>query len=599
MDTSNSTNEAEIGHLLFGIDSPVSLKICLDQSSGDHPAANILAPFEVVTLGVGYRYYLAKLSLGNGFMEQFVLLNVFNANTDDGALKEQQFLQNYRDQEVPFPSYVNFNPSNESKHKEYAPVFYCVNKHTFFQVPCVNCGAQLQYDEEHSLMKCGRCSELSDTPQFYSFFDTEDSQTHVILLEDVFAEFSQSNNFQSSVPCSGCDNASHCFPDNTNGQHSVVNESHAIIPFSHQSFSLHGFSYHPLSLIDYCELVSGKRKSEQLQKYLRTSELGKYKVLQSYPNFEKKEASPDFITGQYPELHAIFSTKLRVFLRVCQALSNLDKSHIPELVEANDISMDMSQWYAAGDSHTRASVVFNLSMNQFQKNEGGLDQETENLFYCSMSNLLLLMFFKNENNNELAIDVEMDALVKFMNSDKTSSNNTIEESLIYYIQKQLGLFCLENLYFYDDVVLKSDLSDILVRILRLVLILSQRIQKDRFSDQMMIFTLDGLMSEIKHILYVLDQAKADHVTHESDEQLLRVALQEIINDSDWISTVLQPKAKHEVIDLSQASGEQTLIISASDAVNDKTILIKRSDIDMNESDETHVMTSINRILRQL
>ena len=639
--------EANLGRLLFDGRTPISLHVCLKPTDQTNELMSSLDPFETISLGVGRRYYLARLSMGKGFYERFILLNVYNKEKDEHALAELAMLEHFGSNDrIPFPEVIDFNRGNneESEAFSYSPTFYCSKKNYFFNVPCTYCSGKLEAADD-GLLYCPRCHELNHKSHVYSYYDAVNessskcSNEKIVLLEEVFSEYAQSDQFSSIVPCSGCEHSVECFPQEPKSISTVANELHYIIPFSHEPFSIYGFSYNPLSLVDYCDLVSGKSKSDFLGKLKKNKEFGKYRVLSESTTFAKRFNQQDYLTVKDPDPVSVLSVKLRVFMRICDALSRLnDEVDVSGLSHA-DINMDVSQMYAAGDSFTRAKIGFvphsETAADAFITDEEGGVKGIEKVISRALSEILFIMFFNSKQCNELKLIKAVDKLLGKVNKRVELSLANLDE--IINSSDVLPAVFLRNNFHNKSISnggLTSEVNQVVLTLIRLGLILTCRLGDRVFlSEDSNSRSFVYIISELKKMFGLLDLMRTSRLPIESDRQLLETALNEIIDDEVWLKRVLDKQvfkldenavvsqndddlgenefskisafSKHDSQDVTES--DKTVIMSSgklnlpnADEVSlDKTVLLEGGATENVETDEVMIMSSINRILRQL
>lgn len=662
MKKSNNPNEADLGRLLFGDRSPLSLNVCLKPFDKDAELLTTLDPFEIVSLGVGRRYYLARLNVGKSFATQFILLNIYNSETDENSVDELVMLERFQDDaRIPFPGVIDFNSGYRAKGEtSYSPTFYCGKRKHFFNPSCTVCSSVLQADANSDYLYCPRCEELNEKQNLYSFYECDDEQ-NVTLLEEVFAEYATTNAHSSNMPCSGCENTKTCFPEIAKTKNSVANEFHHIIPFSYEPYSVYGFAYSPLNLLDYSDLVSGRSKSDLLEKLIKSKENGRYRVLTESGSFIEKLKEQNYFTHRYPDLKSIFSIKLRVFMRVCDALNRLDKDMDLSGFSYASVSVNVSQVYAAGDSFTRASIEF-LPPAKNQRNEAldvkqQLDEIQLKTIHTMLSEALFLMFFRNENQHELGVKNAVLHLIELINGSREMSVSILEE----LFQKDERLFPLraEALRYYNAEVPAEGstwINKILLAITKLGLFMSGKLEKTAFdtdlfnvylNDARPVDSIQFVIGEVKKIFKLVDHLQVSKSLNSlvdgneeesikrtknraideamvSDEQLLESALREILSDELWLDSVLGKQGgiqyrpgqtstnskdaggitSHSLDDVTlsvESNGEddRTRIMMPENLLDEKTVLAKPDASDDMEADDVMIMSSINRILRQL
>lgn len=626
--------EANLGRLLFGDRSPMLLHVCLKPDDPTNESLASLDPFEMINLGVGRRYFLARLSTGKGFSEQFILLNIYNANNDKNAVDELVMLERYRDEDrIPLPAVIDFNTGYQaSGDSSHSPAFYCRKTRQFFNVECVVCSGTLEYKKDDDCLYCPRCNELDEKAISYSFYESFDDK-NVTLLEDVFSQYAQTDSASKNMPCSGCKHAKKCFPQVEKSSTSVVNEFHHIIPFSYEPFSVYGFSYFPLNLIDYCELVSGKSKTDLLDKLSTSKESGRYRVLSESGSFTQRLNEQNYLTVKMPDVASILSIKLRVFMRLCDAMNRFGEGENISGIAQAGINMDLEQMYAAGDSFTRARMVFlppsvNL-IGSIVFDESHVNKHVDaDSAPTTLSDILFLMFFKNKKSNELRIEKAVDELVLKIGGEVEVSLDKL--SKIISSSDELSLvFSAKSLFYYDvqsgaELTLKvtpqltpqltQQLSQIVLMIVRLGLILSQRINAQIFSSsegghEPSVYSFVKIIHVIKemfsHVDYIRTSQLQGQLTPEVDEQLLESALREIIKDEAWLDSIFSKTsavngaAIPPVENVYDSENDKTLIAPTDYSELDKTVVSGRQLPDDVEADDVMIMSSINRILRQL
>ncbi len=614
MSQSSNQNEANLGSLLFGERSPMSLHVCLKPETGEGGALASLDPFEVINLGVGRRYVLAHLSMGKGFMAQFVLLNIYNPQSDSAAIEELATLEKYADDpRVPLPSIINFGES-----LAYSPTFYCGKTQVFFNVPCTVCATNLEVKSDSDYLHCPRCEELSQAEKIcYSFYGDpigetsiyDDTEHRVILLEDIFSLYASTPNLTTSMPCSGCEYSASCFPNAPKASGAVVNERHFIIPFSIESFSIYGFSYYPLNLIDYCELVSGKSKKDLLQALKDTGQTGRYRVLTESGNFSYQLAEHHYLTIQSPDLKWLLSVKLRVLMRICDALGKLGPEVNVSNITHNEMRMDVSQSYAAGDSFSRARLVL-LCSNKVNLQWG----EEKGEISFSLSDTLFFIFFKNKGSNELSLKIAIDSLIEIINTRRDISLQDLNEIILNEIT--LKSIFSKNKLLYDSALLPTtsgverngaECETLILMIVRLGVLLSKALNDGVFDVS--INTVSQVITELKRIFVLVDSSINVEVTSplelDVESDVLLSALNEIIEDESWLNSIFSSNtqvraAVNDASDLCEQD-DKTIIMTAKEDL-DRTVILKNKTTDNVgnvESDDVMIMSSINRILRQL
>lgn len=634
MNDRKNKNEANLGHLLFGERSPLSLHVCLKPMVDGDELIAAMDPFEMVSLGVGRRYYLAKLNLGHGFAEAYILLNIYQAQKDEAAVHELSLLQKYQhDQQSPIPSVIDFSFAQESSQSSiFAPTFYCSKTKVFFHIPCQNCSRDLLFDEKTEGLYCPDCRHSKSDHTIYSYYGKDNAEVNdenIVLLENVFAQVAEGNNVASGIPCGDCRFANQCFSNKPDISHGVANEHHFIIPFSHESFSVYGFSYYPISLQDYCELVSGKSKVDYLKRVIANKEYGRYKVLSETGSLVHKIEKKKYLISRVPDIAAILSIKLRVFLRICDALRQFDSDIDIESVTQSVINMDMSQMVTAGDSFARARIVIYPNVNNSFRGDFDASTQSENGGALTsevpgtLSNILLVIFFKNKKNNELLIQNAFSTLTKIINSNTDVSlkdlSDIIEDSC-----EVRSVFNLGNFRYNGTEHFKEDdcFYEILLLILRMALVLSgnlkQPIDLKENEKGIMSYTFPLLISDLKKMFQMIED-KCEGASSDISQQLIKQAMSEIVEDKHWLADFYsalaisqEKKTKHTNAGsdsefAASASLDQVVENTLEDTVvhnkdlpdMEKTILMRKKVLEEAELNDEMIILSINRILRQM
>ena len=637
MENRKNNNEANLGRLLFGERSPLALHVCLKPMVDGDELMAAMDPFEMVNLGVGRRYYLAKLNLGRGFAEAYILLNVYQAQKDKAAVSELSLLQKYQhDQQSPIPSVIDFSFAQESSQcSVFAPTFYCSKTKVFFHIPCQNCSRDLLFDESSEGLYCPDCRHSKSDNTIYSYYDKDQAKVNgenIVLLEKVFAQVADGNHSDSKIPCGDCQFTNQCFSNKSNPSHGVTNEHHFIIPFSHESFSVYGFSYFPISLQDYCELVSGKSKVDYLKRVIANKEYGRYRVLSETGSLVQHIEKNKYLISRAPDIAAILSIKLRVFLRICDALREFDSDIDISSITQSVINMDMSQMLTAGDSFARARIVIYPNVNNMFRGDFDFDttaqKESEDSLSSEvpsmLSSILLVMFFKNAKNNELLIQNAFSTLTKSINSntdvDLKGLSDIIEGSL-----EIRSVFNLGNFRYGKTEHIKEDdcFYELLLLILRMALVLSgklkQPIDLNKNEKGMLSYTFPLLISDLKKMFLMIEEKCEENSSDVSQQQLIKQAMSEIVEDKRWLTDIFsalavsQAKkttledAKSDSAFAKSSSADQMVKNNVDDTIiqtkelsdMEKTILMRKKVLEDAELNDEMIMLSINRILRQL
>ncbi|MDH3327206.1 MAG: hypothetical protein OEM38_10875, partial [Gammaproteobacteria bacterium] len=108
-----------------------------------------------------------------------------------------------------------------------------------------------------------------------------------------------------------------------------------------------------------------------------------------------------------------------------------------------------------------------------------------------------------------------------------------------------------------------------------------------------------------HVDFIRTSQLQGQLTPEVDEQLLESALREIIKDEAWLDSIFSKTsavngaAIPPVENVYDSENDKTLIAPTDYSELDKTVVSGRQLPDDVEADDVMIMSSINRILRQL
>jgi len=345
-------NLADLGKILFSDGSPMQLLLCLKPNKKSTELDVQIDPFESVNLGVGRRYYLAQLRLGGSYFSQYVLLNAFDPTSDKTAVDELALLQQFSEEKSnPFPKHISFNDSLVTKDCN-SPIFFCKQKKEFFHGYCHQCGEVLIYSFDRQAIFCNQCSEHNKTTSFYSLL-VADNQPETLSLDDLLYSFGKVIDAKGEFPCSNCLQHDACYSKAENEESDIP-----IMPFSFNAFALYGFNFYPLRLLDYCELIAGRSKSDLLESLSQSREKARYRVCTDSPGIMQDLKSRNYLLSEQPDVNTVLLIKLRLFLRLCLAVKNihqqLSESH--STLSVDNIMMDVAHENSAGDSFTRAKI---------------------------------------------------------------------------------------------------------------------------------------------------------------------------------------------------------------------------------------------------
>ena len=265
-----------------------------------------------------------------------------------------------------------------------------------------------------------------------------------------------------------------------------------------------------MGLIDYCELVSGKPRTDLLFKLKVSKQTGRLKVLSESDGFSEKVKKQNYLTVQSPDLMSILSIKLRVFIRICDAFERLGETADLSSLTHSDIRMDLSQAHAAGDSLTRARVMFFSAGDAIAPGEKG---EITGLL-SSLSRMLFSILFRNKSNNELAISSAVSVLIESINQFRDLSLDGVSE--IISTSDELKDILTHNALFYDVKLqadeernedLVAEVRHITLTLIRLALLMTGELGANVF--ELKLRSISNTVTEIEKIFSIVDEARSD------------------------------------------------------------------------------------------